>query len=50
MRIKFYANEKKYGKKAVNMKPINLEITSVSQVLETIRDGFIPYMIQFKRQ
>lgn len=37
MRIKFYANEKKYGTKAVNMKPINLEITSVSQVLETIR-------------
>lgn len=50
MRIKFYANEKKYGTKAVNMKPINLEITSVSQVLEAIRDGFIPNINETKMQ
>lgn len=50
MKIRFYANEKKYGTKAVNMRPVNLEITSVSQVLEAIRDGFIPYMNPVKMQ
>lgn len=50
MKIRFYANEKKYGKKAVNIKPINLEITSVKQVIEAIRDGFIPIMNETKMQ
>ena len=50
MKIRFYANEKKYGTKAVNMKPINLEIITVSQVIEMIRDGFIPYMNPVKMQ
>lgn len=50
MKIRFYANEKKYGTKAVNMKPINLEITSVKQVIEAIRDGFIPSIDETKMQ
>lgn len=50
MKIKFYANEKKYGTKAVNIKPINLNITTVSQIIEAIRDGFIPMMNPIKTQ
>lgn len=50
MKIRFYANEKKYGTKVVNMRPINLEITTVSQVIEVIRDGFIPCMNSVKMQ
>lgn len=49
-KIKFYANKKKYGSEAVNMKPVNLEITSVAQVIEAIRDGFIPSINETKMQ
>ncbi len=50
MKIRFYANEKKYGAKAAEMKHINLDIKTVAQLIETIRDGFIPSIDENKMQ
>ena len=40
--IKFIPSTKKYGKAALNMPDVTLNIETVNQLIECIRDGYIP--------
>lgn len=42
MEIKFIPNEKHYGKAATAMSNVTLNIETVNQLIECIRDGYIP--------
>lgn len=42
MTIKFFASTKKYGKAAISMPDITVNIETVNQLIECIRDGYIP--------
>lgn len=42
MKIRFFASTKKYGKAAIEMPDVTLNIETVNQLIECIRDGYIP--------
>ncbi|MCI6676058.1 MAG: hypothetical protein MSG78_04000 [Clostridiales bacterium] len=42
MKIRFFASTKKYGKSAIAMPDVTLNIETANQLVECIRDGYIP--------
>ena len=42
MKIRFFASTKKYGKAAIEMPDVTLNIETINQLIECIRDGYIP--------
>lgn len=42
MKIRFFASTKKYGKAAIEMPDVTLNIKTANQLVECIRDGYIP--------
>lgn len=42
MKIRLIPSARKYGKAFINMPEINVNIETVNQLIESIRDGYIP--------
>lgn len=42
MKIRFFASTKKYGKAAITMSDVTVDIYNFKPLIECIRDGFIP--------
>lgn len=48
MKIKFFASTKKYGKAAITMPDVTVDIYNYKPLIECIRDGFIPCISMVK--